>query len=356
MTVGRHHAVRTLVTSPWRFTLGLVDGETIRRHGGERDGESLATIHRAIELGVNFLDTAEVYGPYVNEELLARALQGKRDRVIIATKFGFRIENGTIAGMDSRPPHIREAVEGSLRRLATDRIDLLYQHRVDPQVPIEHVVGTMADLVREGKVRFLGLSEAGEQRSARAACTISRAPRSTHYGRNSSSAHAAAARAAADCAVCALGRGYHSAVSAPRVSENDIDATIRVQRRESTNSERHRSAELATGRAYARTDRTRWSLHTAGLVPPGTKGGVARRERRSVIRAQPRDMNSSKRRSPEKSVRSRYAAKQMAQIDVDLAREAAPREHDPAIRSKVDEDLLSTASQDVQRRARRLRQ
>ena len=135
----------------------------------ERDGlESIATIHRAIELGVTFFDTAEVYGPYTNEELLARALEGQRDRVIIATKFGFKIENGAMAGLNSRPEHIREAVEGSLRRLATDRIDLLYQHRVDPAVPIEDVVGVMSDLVSEGKVRFLGLSEAGEQTIRRA--------------------------------------------------------------------------------------------------------------------------------------------------------------------------------------------
>src|SRR5688572_3449113 len=139
----------------------------------ERDErESIATIHRAIELGCTFLDTAEVYGPYVNEELLARALGelggAARDRVVIATKFGFRIENGAMTGLDSRPEHVREAVEGSLRRLGTDRIDLLYQHRVDPAVPIEEVVGVMAELVREGKVRFLGLSEAGEQTIRRA--------------------------------------------------------------------------------------------------------------------------------------------------------------------------------------------
>jgi aryl-alcohol dehydrogenase-like predicted oxidoreductase len=138
----------------------------------ERDErESIATVHRAVELGCTFLDTAEAYGPYANEELLARALRelkGQRDRVVIATKFGFTFENGATAGVDSRPAHIREVVDGSLRRLDTDRIDLLYQHRVDPQVPIEDVVGTMADLVREGKVRFLGLSEAGEQTIRRA--------------------------------------------------------------------------------------------------------------------------------------------------------------------------------------------
>jgi aryl-alcohol dehydrogenase-like predicted oxidoreductase len=136
----------------------------------ERDErESIATIHRAIELGVTFFDTAEAYGPFSNEALLARALEGRRDRVVIATKFGFRFgEDGGITGMDSRPERVREAVEGSLRRLQTDRIDLLYQHRVDPGVPIEDVVGAMAALVRDGKVRFLGLSEAGERTIRRA--------------------------------------------------------------------------------------------------------------------------------------------------------------------------------------------
>ena len=123
----------------------------------ERDEtESIATIHRAIELGVTFFDTAEAYGPYTNEELLARALKDRRDRVVIATKFGFRFdEKGGLAGTDSRPEHIRDVAEASLRRLQTDHIDLLYQHRVDRRVPIEDVVGTMAALVREGKVRYL---------------------------------------------------------------------------------------------------------------------------------------------------------------------------------------------------------
>lgn len=130
-------------------------------YGAGDEIESIATIHRAIELGVTFFDTAEQYGPYENEALLGRALKGRRDQVVVATKVGFKIENGETIGLDSRPAHIRQAVEGSLGRLGTDYIDLLYQHRVDPLVPIEDVVGAMADLVREGKVRFLGLSEAG---------------------------------------------------------------------------------------------------------------------------------------------------------------------------------------------------
>ena len=135
------------------------------------EAESIATIHRAIELGVNFFDTAEVYGPFVNEELVGRALKGKRDSVVIATKFGFAISDGKTVGVDSRPEHIREVTDASLRRLGTDRIDLLYQHRVDPRVPIEDVAGTVGVLVREGKVRFFGLSEAGTATIRRAHAT-----------------------------------------------------------------------------------------------------------------------------------------------------------------------------------------
>jgi|SRR5688572_16233015 len=153
--------------------LGLMGMSQSYGTADERDEpESIATIHRSIELGCTFLDTAEVYGPYTNEELLGRALKqfkGGRNRVVIATKFGYNIQPGTpMSVVNSRPEHIRKAVEGSLGRLQTDRIDLLYQHRVDRAVPIEDVVGTMADLVREGKALFLGLSEAGEKTIRRA--------------------------------------------------------------------------------------------------------------------------------------------------------------------------------------------
>jgi aryl-alcohol dehydrogenase-like predicted oxidoreductase len=130
-------------------------------YGPADETESIATVHRAIELGCVFLDTAEVYGPFANEELLGRALLGKRDQIILATKFGFKIEDGKNVGTDSRPEHIREVVDASLKRLRTDHIDLLYQHRVDRNVPIEDVAGTVDDLVKQGKVRFFGLSEAG---------------------------------------------------------------------------------------------------------------------------------------------------------------------------------------------------
>lgn len=148
--------------------LGLGCMGMSQSYGVADEGESIATIHRAVELGVTFFDTAEVYGPFVNEELLGRALKGRRDGVVIATKFGWKIEDGRSVGVDSRPAHIREVAEASLRRLGTDRIDLLYQHRVDPAVPMEDVAGTVAELIREGKVRFFGLSEAGEDAIRRA--------------------------------------------------------------------------------------------------------------------------------------------------------------------------------------------
>src|SRR5216117_1074952 len=130
--------------------------------------EGIAIIRAAVDGGVTFFDTAEAYGPFTNEELVGEALAPVRDRVVIATKFGFKFESGKQAGLDSRPAHIREVAEASLKRLSVDAIDLFYQHRVDPNVPIEDVAGTVKDLIREGKVKHFGLSEAGVQTIRRA--------------------------------------------------------------------------------------------------------------------------------------------------------------------------------------------
>jgi aryl-alcohol dehydrogenase-like predicted oxidoreductase len=128
---------------------------------GRDDDESIATIHRALDLGIDFLDTADMYGPFTNERLVGRAMRGRRDKVVLATKFGNqRGEDGSFLGVNGRPDYVRKSCDGSLQRLGVDHVDLYYQHRVDRTVPIEETVGAMADLVRAGKVRFLGLSEA----------------------------------------------------------------------------------------------------------------------------------------------------------------------------------------------------
>ena len=143
--------------------LGLGCMGMSQSYGPADEAESIATLHRALDLGCDFLDTAEVYGPHHNEELLGKAFHDRRDKVVIATKFGFKFVDGKKipAVPDSRPERIREAVEGSLRRLRTDHIDLLYQHRVDPAVPIEDVAGVVGEMVAQGKVRFFGLCEVG---------------------------------------------------------------------------------------------------------------------------------------------------------------------------------------------------
>jgi aryl-alcohol dehydrogenase-like predicted oxidoreductase len=138
-------------------------------YGTTDEDESIATIHRAIELGVTFLDTADMYGPFTNERLVGKAIAGKRDRVVLATKFGnVRGEDGSFLGVSGKPDYVREACEASLSRLGVDHIDLYYQHRVDPEVPIEETVGAMRELVEAGKVRYLGLSEAGSETIRRA--------------------------------------------------------------------------------------------------------------------------------------------------------------------------------------------
>src|SRR5437667_5485756 len=152
-----------------RIGLGAMSMAGYYNIGAGSDAESIRTIHRALDLGVTHLDTAEIYGPYTNEELVGRAVKDRRDRVVLATKFGIVSHAGGGPGvLDSSPANIRIAVEGSLKRLGTDRIDLYYQHRVDPGTPIEETVGALAELATEGKVRHIGLSEAGPETIRRA--------------------------------------------------------------------------------------------------------------------------------------------------------------------------------------------
>ncbi|WP_432180276.1 aldo/keto reductase [Streptomyces sp. NBC_00063] len=152
-----------------RIGLGAMGMSQAYTGAGTDDAESIRTVHRALELGVTFIDTAEIYGPYTNEELLGRALKGRRDQVVLATKFGLVSHGGDGPGhQDSSPANIRTAVEGSLARLGTDHIDLYYQHRVDPNVPIEETAGAVGELITEGKVRAFGLSEAGPDTIRRA--------------------------------------------------------------------------------------------------------------------------------------------------------------------------------------------
>ena len=162
----KHISLRDLDVA--RIGLGAMGMSHGYTGAGSDDAESIRTVHRALDLGVTLVDTAEVYGPYTNEELVGRALKGRRDDVVLATKFGLISHTGRDGDADSGPANIRIAVEGSLTRLGTDRIDLYYQHRVDPGTPIEDTVGALAELVAEGKIRHIGLSEAGPDTIRRA--------------------------------------------------------------------------------------------------------------------------------------------------------------------------------------------
>jgi aryl-alcohol dehydrogenase-like predicted oxidoreductase len=300
-------------------------------YGVPDDVESIATIHRALDLGVNFFDTAEVYGPYKNEELLGRALKGRRQGAIIATKFGMHIENGKIAGANSQPPHIREAVEGSLKRLDTDHIDLLYQHRVDPQVPIEDVVKTMADLVREGKVRFLGLSEAGEQTIRRAHAVHPISALQSEYSlweRNLEPRIIPTLRELGIGLVpfCPLGRGFlaGNVVRAEEYPENDYGRTD--PRFQGENFDRNQRAAGIVRDVASRLKATPAQIALAWLlakgedmVPiPGTKRRTYLEENVGAASMQLSDADLKQldeALSPGKIAGPRYAERQMSMID-----------------------------------------
>jgi aryl-alcohol dehydrogenase-like predicted oxidoreductase len=303
----------------------------------ERDErESIATIHRAIELGCTFLDTAEAYGPFRNEELLARALKalggGARDKVVIATKFGFRFnEKGVIDGVNSEPAHVREAVEGSLRRLQTDHIDLLYQHRVDPNVPIEDAVGTMAGLVKEGKVRFLGLSEAGEKNIRRAHAVHPISALQSEYSlweRNLEPRIIPLLRELGIGLVpfAPLGRGFLTGAVKRAEEYPEGDFRRGDPRYQGENFDANVRAASAVRELAARKNATptqvalAWLLHKGqDIVPiPGTKRRQYLEENVAAadVRLTSDDMRTlDSALAPEKISGPRYSEKQMAQVD-----------------------------------------
>src|SRR5438309_2859525 len=165
-----------------RIGLGAMSMAGYYNIGSGSDAESIGTVHRALDLGVTHIDTAEIYGPYTNEELVGRAIKDRRNQVVLATKFGIVSHSGGGPGvLDSSPANIRVAIEGSLKRLGTDHVDLYYQHRVDPKTPIEDTVGALAELVTEGKVRYIGLSEAGPATIRRAHAVHPLAALQTEY-------------------------------------------------------------------------------------------------------------------------------------------------------------------------------
>src|SRR5688572_25646483 len=249
------------------------------------DAESIATIHRALELGVNFFDTAEVYGPYTNEELLGKALKGKRQQAVIATKFGFDLTSqDRLGAVNSRPENVFKVANESLQRLGTDYIDLFYQHRVDPVVPIEETVGAMAQLVKQGKVRYLGLSEAGAANIRRAHAVHPISALQSEYSlweRNLEPEIIPLIRELGIGLVpyCPLGRGFLTG-AAPRLDSTDeADFRRRDPRFQGENYDANVRAASAVRELAVRKGATAgqialaWLLHRGSdIVPiPGTK-------------------------------------------------------------------------------------
>lgn len=253
-------------------------------YGPVDEAEAIRTIHRALEIGVTFFDTAEVYGPYANEQLLGRALKGRRDRAIIATKFGFRIEGGRMVGVDSRPENVRRAIDGSLERLGVEYIDLWYQHRLDRSVPIEETVGAMAEQVRAGKVRYLGLSEVSASTLKRAHAVHPLSALQSEYSlweRNIEGEVIDACRRLGIGVVpySPLGRGFLSGLVPKSDALGPTDYRRLDPRFEGENYDRNLAIVRDVARVAARLGATpaqiaiAWLLHQgADIVPiPGTK-------------------------------------------------------------------------------------
>lgn len=300
-------------------------------YGPRDDAESIATIHEAIDWGITLFDTAEVYGPYENEKLLGRALQGRRDRVLIATKFGFKIgPDGKTAGTDSRPEHIRVVIDSSLQRLGTDRIDLLYQHRVDPNAPIEDAVGAMAEAVRAGKVRYLGLSEASAKTLRRAHAVHPISALQSEYSLWERGVEAEILPTCRELGIgfvaySPLGRGFLTG-HVKRAEEYGSDDVRRNHPRfQGDNFDRNMPIVEAVRRLAERKDCTpaqvalAWLLHQGNdIVPiPGTKRRTYLRENVSAVDMSltPEELAELAREVPAGAAGDRYPSRAMAMLD-----------------------------------------
>jgi aryl-alcohol dehydrogenase-like predicted oxidoreductase len=301
-------------------------------YGPVDDGEALATLREALALGVNFWDTAELYGPYQNEELLGRAIAGRRSEVFIATKFGFAIQpDGNFTGADGRPENVRRAVEGSLRRLGVETIDLLYQHRLDPKVPIEETVGAMADLVRAGKVRCLGLSEVGPARLRRAHAVHPISALQSEWslwerGIEGSILDACRALGVAIVPFCPLGRGFLTGTARRAEDYPETDYRRQDPRFQGANFDANHAIVAAVGRVAHSRSATAAQVALAWLLAqgqdvipiPGAKRRNHLRENASAadLRLSPDDLAELDRAAPRGAASGpRYAAEHMAMVE-----------------------------------------